>query len=70
MGKGRARFAALLAGIATPIYFVIQLLLGADVGDSAIRAVIFFAVLFIVSYAIDWEKRARPSDETSERPLE
>ena len=59
MVKGRARFAALLAGVAAPVYFLIQLLLGGDVGDSAIRAVIFFAVLFLVSLAIDWDKRAR-----------
>ena len=60
--RGRAKFAALLAGVAAPVYFLIQLLLGADAGDSAIRAVIFFVVLFLVSLAIDWDKRARGED--------
>jgi hypothetical protein len=60
MSKGRARFAALLAGVAAPIYFLIQLLLGAEAGDAAIRAILFFLLLFLVSLAINWEKRAAP----------
>jgi hypothetical protein len=58
MLKGRARFAALLAGVSAPIYFLIQLLFGAEAGDAAIRAGIFLALIFLVALAINWEKKA------------
>jgi hypothetical protein len=64
----RAKFAALLSGASAPIYFVIQLLFGADLVDSLIRALWFFLLLFLVSLAIDWDKKGagRPEEPPSQ----
>jgi hypothetical protein len=68
----RFLFALLLAGSSAPVYFVIQLILGADPVDSLIRSFWFLLVIFAVGVAIDWNKRSRPrkkdaSEETDER---
>jgi multisubunit Na+/H+ antiporter MnhB subunit len=71
MPKGRARFAAVLAGSATVFYFVVQLIFGADAGEAVVRSLIFAVVIFLVSLAIDWEKRAKPkpqNEPTTELP--
>jgi hypothetical protein len=65
----RVKFAALLAGLSAPLYFVIQLVFGSGAGAAARRSLFFLVVIFLVSLAIDWDRRAR-SDSSEAVPAE
>lgn len=66
----RARFAGLVAAVSTPVYVVIQLVVGADAGDSVIRGLWFLLIVFLVSLAIDPNKKKQAPEETETPPEE
>ena len=53
--KYRAKFAAILAALSTVVYFIIQLVLGADAGEGLLRCIFFFFVIFIAGLVPKWE---------------
>ena len=53
--KYRAKFAAILAAMATVVYFVLQLLFGADAGEGLVRCIFFFVVIFVAGLVPKWE---------------
>jgi nitrate/nitrite transporter NarK len=57
MVKQRAKYAAMIAGVAAPIYLVVQLIFGADAGPALVRCLWFFLFVFLVCLAINWESK-------------
>lgn len=69
MLKYRAKYAAIIAGVSAPIYFLIQLIFGSDAGPSLVRTLWFFLVVFLACLAVKWEaKTPSPADQREETP--
>lgn len=67
MLKYRAKYAGMVAGVAAPIYFLIQLILGSDASPALVRTLWFFLVIFLVCLAVKWEgDRSRPETSPGE----
>lgn len=66
MLKYRAKYAAIIVGVSAPVYFVIQLIVGADAGASLVRTLWFVLVVGLVCLAVKWEAKTQPSPEASE----
>jgi hypothetical protein len=65
MLKYRAKYAAIVAGVSAPLYFVVQLIFGADASPALIRTLWFFLVVFLVCLAIKWEPKNGVEERTS-----